>query len=101
MGHGDWEIAEILQKSHSWLQISEYLREEHRDLWAELPPCYWLVRLVAEMGELAAAIADEHEHPWELEAAQIAAIAQNMLRHHGRGARRPQNRGGENVTPQG
>lgn len=59
------------------------LVERHADLWADKSEEYWLMRLMSELGELAAALANDHEHPWQLEAAQVAAIATNMLKHKG------------------
>ena len=82
---GDWERLKTLKGQATWPGIVDLLVCWHmeKDTWATLPPCYWLARLTAEVGELAAAIASDHEHPWELEAAQVAAIAINMLRVHG------------------
>ena len=81
----DWERLKTLTGQETWPEIVDLLCQWHQEkgTWATLPPCYWLARLTAELGELAAAIAADHEHPWELEAAQIAAIAINMLRVHG------------------
>lgn len=82
----DWEYIKSLPAFCDWHTVVELLvlRHVEKETWKTLPPCFWLARLVAEVGELAAAIASDHEHPWELEAAQIAAIAINMLRWHGR-----------------
>jgi NTP pyrophosphatase (non-canonical NTP hydrolase) len=60
------------------------LTEHYATLWANESPSYWFRRLVAEVGELAEALNGEHEHIWQLEAAQVAAIATNMLRHLGK-----------------
>jgi len=86
----DWERLKTLKGQESalqaaWPEIVDLLSQWHmeKDTWATLPPCYWLARLTAEVGELAAAIADKHEHPWELEAAQVASIALSMLKVHG------------------
>ena len=81
----DWEYLKSLPGTHKWPELVEILAQHHFDMstWAALPPCYWLARLMAEVGELAAAIAADHEHPWELEACQVASIAVNMLKIHG------------------
>lgn len=81
----DWEYLKSLPGTHNWPDIVEILAQRHSDgdTWAALPLCYWLARLMAEVGELAAAIVSKHEHPWEMEAAQIASLAINMLKVHG------------------
>ena len=57
------------------------LQRKHKDTWADRPDAYWFARLVEEVGELGAALVDDHEHTPDWELAQIAAIAINWLRH--------------------
>lgn len=58
-----------------------FLVARHGHLWEGESLEYWVMRLEEEMTELVQAVEGRHEHPWELEAAQVAAIAINMLRH--------------------
>jgi len=57
------------------------LQRKHEDTWADRHGSYWLARLVEEVGELGAALVDDHEHTPDWELAQIASIAINWLRH--------------------
>lgn len=56
-----------------------YLVAQHSETWRKEPESYWLSRLIEEVGELAMALNDRHEHTPELELRQIAAIAINWL----------------------
>lgn len=61
------------------LQVRE-LVDRHRNTWAGHPTSYWFYRLVEEVGELGSSLADHHEHPIELELAEIASICINWLK---------------------
>ena len=87
---GDYEYVRT-QPVESWVAL---LVQRHSTLWQSESLEYWLCRLVSEVGELAAALSDQHEHPWQLEAAQVAAIATNMLKHHGQALDAAQAQGG-------
>ena len=56
-----------------------YLATDHKDTWRNEPELRWLAGLVAEVGELADALCDRHEHSPEHELTQIAAICLNWL----------------------
>jgi len=81
----NWEYLKSLPGVYTWPEVIEILVRRHGDrgTWQSLPRLVWLGRLMAEIAELVAAVADDHEHSWEFEAAQIASICINMLRWHG------------------
>ena len=55
------------------------LMELHRETWRDQPEDYWLARLMQEMGELAGALVESHQHTPDHELKQIAAICLNWL----------------------
>lgn len=81
---GDYaDVQDWIDKGCRWEAVPHLLRLKHADQWVDQPMEYWFARFVAEVGELGAALAHDHEHPWQLEAAQCAAILLNMLAHLG------------------
>ncbi len=82
----DWEWFKEQGELASWPGLVDQLvcRHIEKATWESLPLQFWLARLTGEVGELANAVVGEHEHPWELEALQVAAICINMLRLHSR-----------------
>lgn len=55
------------------------LKERYANHWSMKNDSYWLARLMQEVGELASAIVEDHEHPPETELLQIASICLNWL----------------------
>lgn len=56
------------------------LAEFHKDKWQDKDESYWLARLVEEVGELGASLADDHEHTPDVELRQISSICINWLK---------------------
>ena len=55
------------------------LKEQHSITWRLRPEPYWCARLMQEVGELAAALVNDHEHSPDWELTQIASICLNWL----------------------
>lgn len=55
------------------------LKEKYKTTWREQPESYWFYRLMEEVGELGASLANDHKDPPEWEMKQIAAICLNWL----------------------
>ncbi len=55
------------------------LKKKHEATWREKPESYWFARMVEEVGELAGALKETHEHTPDWELSQIASIALNWL----------------------
>jgi NTP pyrophosphatase (non-canonical NTP hydrolase) len=55
------------------------LKKKYQLQWRDKPDDYWLARLMQEVGELASALADDHDDTPEHELAQIASICLNWL----------------------
>ena len=72
-----------------WILYSEHLEQTHHTTWQERDENYWLQRLVQEVGELASALAADHDDPPEWELMQIRAIAGNWLRKRQHAALEP------------
>ena len=52
---------------------------DHEKLWRDKDDDYWFYKLLEEVGELGASLANTHEHPPELELSQISSICLNWL----------------------
>ena len=63
------------------LQAVLNCRDEHGVVWRGAPESRWLAGLVEEVGELAAALGDRHEHYPDWELIQISAICLNWLEY--------------------
>lgn len=61
------------------LELVRDLAILHCDTWRDEPESRWLAGLVAEVGELADALHDKHEHSPDTELRQIGAIVLNWL----------------------
>jgi hypothetical protein len=57
------------------------LADKYANKWQDESESYWFARLVEEVGELGASLANDHEHTPDVELRQIATIAMNWLRH--------------------
>lgn len=55
------------------------LKQQYAEKWRDKPESYWLMRLIQEIGELASALANDHEHTPDHELEQIASITLNWL----------------------
>lgn len=55
------------------------LSNEHVKTWRDKEEYYWLCRLMEEVGELGASLANDHEDSPDHELTQIAAICINWL----------------------
>ena len=55
------------------------LKCKYQTTWREKSEDYWFKRLIEEVGELGASLADDHDDPPEWELKQIAAICWNWL----------------------
>ena len=51
----------------------------YSDKWRDKPDSYWFYRLLEEVGELGASLANDHEHSPDYELKQIASICVNWL----------------------
>ncbi len=69
-----------------WIEYSEKLEHDHGRTWQYRDENYWLKRLMQEVGELASALAGEHDDPPEWELMQIRAICGNWLAKRQRAA---------------
>ena len=70
-------------KECTWERVVACLASRHADTWQYHNIDFWILALMAELGEASAAICGRHDHPWQWEVAQIAAIALNLLRRFG------------------
>jgi NTP pyrophosphatase (non-canonical NTP hydrolase) len=57
-----------------WANAKKYAHK-----WKNKNDDYWCLRLVQEVGELSASLADDHEHTPDYEMTQIAGICINWL----------------------
>ena len=71
-------LVEVQNPSQQVREVLD-LKKKHVKTWREEPDNYWVVRLFEEVGELASALVNRHEHTPELELAQISAICLNWL----------------------
>jgi len=55
------------------------IADEYKHYWRDETEYYWLCRLMEEVGELGASLANDHNDPPEHELKQIAAICINWL----------------------
>ena len=53
--------------------------EKYSHKWQNKDDDYWCLRLMQEVGELSASLADDHEHTPDYELIQIAGICINWL----------------------
>jgi len=74
---GMFDMADRYQVAHRWVKQAL----QYRDTWRGGADCYWLAKLVEEVGELAVAIVGIHEHTVEHELDQIGSICMNWLVH--------------------
>ena len=55
------------------------MSKEKEKLWRGKDDAYWFYRLLEEVGELGTSLANDHDHPPELELCQIGSICLNWL----------------------
>jgi len=66
--------------STDYIDHSNALQQLYAMHWRDRSSDYWLKKLMQEVGELASALAGDHEDPAEWELMQIRAICGNWLR---------------------
>lgn len=62
-------------------KLLKQLADKHKDKWKDRDEHYWFARLVEEIGELGASLAQDHEHTPDIELRQIMTISYNWLRN--------------------
>lgn len=73
-----WPAQNSTDLSVSEREVLE-LRRKYSAKWRDRDEHYWMERLMQEVGELASALAGDHDDPPEWELKQIAAICINWL----------------------
>lgn len=68
-----------MSNENPYIPVVINLTNQHSNYWRDKSDDYWFYKLLEEVGELGASLANEHEHPPELELCQISAICLNWL----------------------